>query len=154
MWGNHGTLSNDFNEHPDHSLCSLSYSATFEIHQKLDTEDETQPHFMISSCIDLASPFSWCYSGTQSKSHMKATEGSAPPFPLQNLWRECYCLSPLHVFQMSPHMAFSTSNTSLAQFLSDTASMHYAPHMWEPSTWGGLQLNMHQIYTGLRGWKI
>jgi hypothetical protein len=132
---------------------------------------------MISSCIDLACPFSCCYTGTQSRSCMEATvwfsstlpfakfvEGILLPFtpahssnvptlhkicggnatafhccayfkcpkPLQNLWRECYCLSPLHVFQMSQHMASSTINTSLAQFLADTASIHYTPHMWEP----------------------
>ncbi len=201
------------------TLCAAYYIVphwnTSEIRH---TRADSQSHFMISSCIDLACPFSCCYTGTQSRSCMEATvwfsstlpfakfvEGILLPFTpahssnvptlhkicgenatvfhpctyykcpksLQNLWRECYCLSPLcifqmsqtfpkfvegiyclsplHVFQMSQHMASSTINTSLAQFLADTASIHYTPHMWEPCPWGCLSLNMHQSYTGLRG---
>jgi hypothetical protein len=55
------------------TLCADSYIVphwnTSEIRH---TRADSQSHIMTSSCIDLACPFSCCYTGTQSRSCMKA----------------------------------------------------------------------------------
>ncbi len=162
------------------TLCAGSYIVphwnTSEIRH---TRADSQSHFMISSCIDLACPFSCCYTGTQSRSCMEATvwfsstlpfakfvEGILLPFtparssnvptlhkicggnatvfhpctyykcpkPLQNLWRECYCLSPLKYFKCLKH---------LQNLWREFTAFHPCMYCKCPNTWHSQQLTYH-----------
>jgi len=108
---------------------------------------------MISSCIDLPLQLLLHWHAVQIPYESKRGFSSTLPFAkfveamllpftpahISNVPTLCKicggnanAFHPWHVFQMSQHMAFSTINTLLAQFLADTTSIHSAPHMWEP----------------------